>query len=373
MALVINDEQQMLVDAASEFFNAKASTKAFRELRGSDRAMDPAVWQELVDFGWLAIIVPEPLDGLDFGMSALGLLAIEAGKNLSVSPLFSSAALGVNALLQCAASPVRDDLIQSIASGQTLVALAFNEANHFAPDNIALSATKTEKGFVLNGSKAFVAEASYADKLLVVAQYESDLQLFVVAAETDGVTRHKLELMDRRDYANIEFSDVQVEATQKLDWQSDSSSEEAVASMTNVGALMAAAEMYGCIVESFERTRVYLIDREQFGRKIGSFQAVRHRAALMYTQIELLKSVLLDALHAVETNRKDASLAVSHVKTLANQTGRLVTQEAIQLHGGIGITDELDIGLFYKRVRVLQSAYGDSNYHKDRFATLNAY
>ncbi|MFT5607145.1 MAG: alkylation response protein AidB-like acyl-CoA dehydrogenase [Parvicella sp.] len=372
MALVLNDEQQMLVEAASEFFNAKASTKAFRELRASDRAMDPVLWQELVDFGWPAIIVPEQLDGLDFGMSALGLLAIEAGKNLSVSPLFSSAALGVNALLQCTASPARDDLIQSIASGQTLVALAFNEANHFAPNNIALSATKTEKGFVLNGNKAFVAEASYADKLLVVARHESDLQLFVVASDTDGVTRQKLELMDRRDYANIEFSDIQIEPSLKLDWQADNSS-DAVASMTNVGALMAAAEMYGCIVESFERTRVYLIDREQFGRKIGSFQAVRHRAALMYTQIELLKSVLLDALHAVETNRKDASLAVSHVKTLANQTGRLVTQEAIQLHGGIGITDELDIGLFYKRVRVLQSAYGDSNYHKDRFATLSAY
>ena len=372
MALVLNDEQQMLVDAASEFFNAKASIEAFRELRDSDRSIDPALWQEIVDFGWPAIIVPESLDGLDFGVGALGLLAIEAGKNLTVSPLFASAALGITALLQCAASHQRDELIQFVATGECLVALAFNEGSHFSPNNIALTATKNDDGFVLNGHKAFVAEGSYADKLLVIAEYESNVALFLVDANADGVTREKLAIMDRRDYANMVFSDVQIEASQKLDW-SASNAADAVAALTNIGALMAAAELYGCSVEAFERTRVYLIDREQFGRKIGSFQAVRHRAAYIYTQMELLKSVLLDAFGAVETGRKDASLAVSHAKTLANDTARLVTQEAIQLHGGIGITDELDIGLFYKRVRVLQTTYGDSNYHKDRFATLSEY
>ena len=372
MALVLNDEQQMLADSASVFFNAKASTEAFRKLRNSGKPIDADLWQEIVDFGWPAIIVPEQLDGLDFGIGALGLLAIEAGKNLSVSPLFASAALGVNALLQCAASSNRDELIQAIAGGECLVALAFNEGAHFTPDNIALTATKNDKGFVLNGHKTFVAEGSYADKLLVIASNDSNLELFLVDATAAGVTRQKLEIMDRRDYANIEFSAVQLDASQKLDWQADDSA-AAVASMTDVGALMAAAELYGCSLESFERTRVYLIDREQFDRKIGSFQAVRHRAAIMYTQMELLKSVILDAFTAVESNRKDASIAVSHAKTLANDTARLVTQEAIQLHGGIGITDELDIGLFYKRVRVLQSVYGDSNYHKVRFATLNGY
>lgn len=372
MALVLNDEQEMLVDAASDFFGSKASVSSFRELRGTDRSMDATVWQEIVDFGWPAILVPEQLDGLDFGFSALGLLAIEAGKNLSISPLFASAALGVNALLQCEESPVRDDAIRSIASGECLVALAFNEGNHFSPNNIGLTATKSENGFVLNGRKPFVAEGSYANKLLVVARHDSDVGLFIVAADTAGITRQKIEVMDRRDYVNIGFSNVQLDADCKLDWQAEGSS-DAIASISNAGAVIAAAELYGCSVEAFERTRVYLIDREQFGRKIGSFQAIRHRAAYIYTQMELLKSVLLDALEAVETNRKDASVAASHVKTLANDTARLVTQEAIQLHGGIGITDELDIGLFYKRVRVLQSAYGDSNYHTDRFASLSGY
>lgn len=371
MALVLNEEQQMLVDSASEFFSSKASTTAFRELRGSERPIDPALWQEITDFGWPAIIVPEELDGLEFGIGALGLLAVEAGKNLSVSPLFSSAALGVSALLQCAATPSRDTLIQAIAAGQTLVALAVSEGAHFRPQEIALTANKTAKGYVLNGTKSFVAEASYADKLLVLAQHENSLALFVVSAEAKGVSREKVELMDRRDYVNIDFEGVEVELADNFAWAADS--DTALTKIIDVGALMAAAELYGCSVEAFERTRVYLIDREQFGRKIGSFQAVRHRAAYIFSQLELLKSVLLDALTAVESNRQDASIAVSHLKALANQTARLVTQEAIQLHGGIGITDELDIGLYYKRARVLQAAYGDTNYHKDRFATLSGY
>lgn len=372
MALVLNDEQQMLADAASEFFGSRASISAFRELRGTERAIDASVWQEIVEFGWPAILVPEQLDGLDFGFSALGLLAIEAGKNLSVSPLFSSAALAVNAFLQCDASQVRDDAIRSIASGECLVALAFDEGNHFSPDNINLTVTKNDNGFTLNGHKTFVPEGSYANKLLVVAKYDGNPQIFLVDADSEGISRQKIELMDRRDYANIEFSNVHLSPDLKLGWQSESCS-DAIASISNAGALIAAAELYGCSMEAFERTRVYLIDREQFGRKIGSFQAIRHRAAYMYTQLELLKSVLLDALTAFESDRKDVSLAVSHVKALANDTARLVTQEAIQLHGGIGITDELDIGLFYKRVRVLQSLYGDSNYHTDRFASLGGY
>ena len=372
MALVLNDEQQMLVDSAREFFAAKAPTTAFRELRCSDQPMDAVLWQEITAFGWPAILVPEQLDGLDFGISALGLLAIEAGKNLTVSPLFSSAALGVNALLQCVPSSSRDELIQSIACGESLVVLAYNESNHFLPQNISVTATKSENGYQLNGTKAFVAEGSYADKMLVIASFESNLELFLVAADAAGVNREKVELMDRRDHVNIEFSEVQIGLADKFDWAFENSADPA-SPLINVGALMAAAELYGCCLEAFERTRVYLLDREQFGRKIGSFQAIRHRAAYVYTQMELLKSVLLDALSAVESNREDASIAVSHLKTLANETARLVTQEAIQLHGGIGITDELDIGLFYKRARVLQADYGDTSYHKDRFSTLSGY
>ena len=370
MSLVLNDEQQMLMDSAAEFFKQKASVTAFRELRSADQKFDKPTWQSIIDFGWPAILVPEEHDGLGFGISGLGLIAIEAGKNLMVSPLLSNAAISVSALLQCKASLVRDQLLHSIAAGELIVTLARSEKIRFEPESINTIATKTEHGFELSGNKAYVAESSYADTLLVVARHDSKLGLFVVDANAPGVTKSIIQLMDHRDYANIEFDGVQVDQSQMLDWQDEAS---AVANSIDVGALMAACELYGCALEAFERTRVYLCDREQFGRKIGSFQALQHRMAHAYTQLELLKSVLMDSMQALESNRKDASLAISHAKTLANDTARLVTLEAIQMHGGIGITDELDIGLFYKRARVLQATYGDSNYHKNRFATLSGY
>ena len=372
MSLVLNEEQQMLSDSASEFFKQKASLAAFRQLRGTANPIDSDLWQEMVDFAWPAIMIPEELGGLGFGISGLGMIAIEAGRNLTISPLFSSSAIGVQALMQCKASPNRDSLVQSIAEGQSMVAVALNEGGHYSPNRIALEAIENEQGYLLNGVKTFVAEGSYADKILVVAKLDTEPTLFILNPNSEGLSRQKLGLIDRRDCANIEFKQVHVSKLQKLDWSSNDYV-SSIDTITNVGALMAGAELYGCSLEAFERTRVYLGDRVQFGKQIGSFQALQHRMAYAFTQLELLKSVLFDALHAVENSRKDASLAVSHLKALANDTARLVTQEAIQMHGGIGITDELDIGLFYKRARVLQAQYGNSNYHKDRFATLSAY
>ncbi|MFT5275967.1 MAG: alkylation response protein AidB-like acyl-CoA dehydrogenase [Saprospiraceae bacterium] len=371
MSLVLNDEQQMLRDAAAAYFSDKASVQAFRDLRKSDQSIDNDSWQRISEFGWPAILAPEALGGLGFGVSGLGLIAIEAGKNLTVSPLFSSAAICMTALLQCEPSSVRDALIQSISDGKSKCVLVHTENHRFEPQAIESKATQTSDGYQLNGSKAYVAEGGYADTLLVVAELDSKVGLFVVDANASGLSKTKLEMMDRRDYVNVTLDNVQVVDSQMLKWSNDSTS--AIDNLTNVGALMAAAELYGCALEAFERTRVYLGDREQFGRKIGSFQALQHRMAHAFTQLELLKSVLFDAMHALEKDRKDASLAVSHVKTLANSTARLVTQEAIQMHGGIGITDELDIGLFYKRARVLQAVYGDSNFHKNRFANLSGY
>ena len=372
MSLVLNEEQQMLQESAGEFFRDKASVDAFRQLRSVDAPISTDLWREMVDFGWPAIMIPEDLGGLGFGISGLGMIAVEAGKNLSISPLFSSAALSAHALLQCKASEFRDGLIESIVSGDSLVALAFNESGHFSPHACAVEAIENEDGFVLNGAKTFVAEGGYADKILMTAVIESEPTLFVLDASAVGLQRQNLQLIDRRDYVNIEVSNVQVSKHAKLKW-AEGNAQNAITSITNVGAVMAAAELYGCSLEAFERTRVYLGDRVQFEKRIGSFQALQHRMAFAYTQLQLLKSVLLDALYAVESNRKDASLAVSHAKTLANETASLVTREAIQMHGGIGITDELDVGLFYKRARSLKAQYGDSNYHKDRFASLSGY
>ncbi len=371
MALVLNDEQQMLMDAAADYFSDRASIDEFRSIRKKDQRFDEVVWKSICDFGWPAILAPQDLGGLGFGISGLTVIAIEAGKNLTVSPLFSSSAIAMTALLECEASEVRDSLVESVASGDLKLVLAHNEANRFAPTAVETQFVASNNGYQLSGTKSFIAEGGHADAFLVVAKDESGLSLFHVDADAASMSIDTLEMMDRRDYANLNLEAVNVSESQKLNWLEDSAA--AIDKLTNVGALMAASELYGCALEAFERTRVYLGDREQFDRKIGSFQALQHRMAAAFAQLELLKSVLFDAMTAVEKNRKDVSLAVSHAKTLANSAARLVTQEAIQMHGGIGITDELDIGLFYKRARVLQTVYGDSSYHKNRFAELSNY
>lgn len=375
MALTLTEDQRMLRDAAQDFFTDAAPVDEFRGLRDAGEVYSPELWRQMVELGWTAISVPEDYDGLDFGITGLGLIAIEVGRHLVASPLVTTAALGTTALVAGDNDPARQKLLPAIASGEVLVAVAFDEGNHHDPASIRMAAKRTDDGFVLEGSKQFVAEGNYADHLIVVAR-EGDSPnaphvLLVVDAGAEGVARTPVRLMDSRDYANIEFSGVAVPRTSVLASGGDAAA--AVQRLADVAAVITACELYGCAQSTFDQTLQYLTEREQFGQVIGTFQALQHRAAHAFTELELLKSVVFDALDAAERNRPDLAIAASHAKALANDTAQLVTNEGIQMHGGIGVTDELDIGLFFKRVRVLRNVFGNSRYHRRRFATLNGY
>jgi len=356
MALVLTDEQQLLQKTAQDFFSTNSPITAFRESRDQNQIVSyqQEIWQQMVTLGWSSILIPESLDGLDFGLTGMGLITIESAKTLCASPLQSTASLAVEALLRCRQSNSRDELLKAIAAGKEV-------------PSFIQSHTLTLQSDKVHGEVEFVSEGMAASSLLAVIQNDdTSPTLCLIDLADHGVSREPISLIDQRDYARIKFTN----APAKLfEWHSDAL--EAQQEIDAVGAVITACELYGISSEAFARTLGYLKEREQFGQKIGAFQALQHRMAKVYMQSELLKSVLLDALDAVENQRDDYQLAVSHAKVLANDVAQLVCTEAIQMHGGMGITDELDIGLFYKRARVLRTVFGSTAYHKRRFAKLS--
>ncbi len=264
-----------------------------------------------------------------------------------------------------------------IATGELTLALALEEGHHHAPYCVATRAEKEGDQYILSGEKTFVLDGHSADQLIVVARTAGEnsdqhgLSLFLVDANTEGVTRTRTKMIDSRNAARITFDNVNLPVAALLGAESEASA--ILDQVLDRGRICLAAEMLGGILEAFERTIDYLKEREQFGVKIGSFQALQHRAAIMYIEIELCKSVVIAALAALDEQSDDIAQLASHAKARVNDTYELVSNEAVQMHGGIGVTDELEIGFFLKRARVAMQALGDSAFHRDRLATLAGY
>jgi alkylation response protein AidB-like acyl-CoA dehydrogenase len=379
MALVLNEEQRLLQDTARDFLTSNAPVEALRILRDNNDAVGYSgqLWQQMADMGWASIILPEAYGGLDFGFVGLGVILEESGRTLTASPLFASAVVGASALLLGGSEAHKQTLLPAIASGKLTLALALEESHHHRPTHIATTAEKQGDSFLLNGRKQFVLDGHSADKLIVVARSsgaESDnqgLSLFLVDRTTSGVTCQRTVLMDSRNASSIQFENVVVPATDLLGDADEGW--KILEPLLDRGRVAIAAEMMGYSLEAFDRTVAYLKEREQFGALIGSFQALQHRKAHMQSELELCRSVLLQALSAVDDSPEDLPVLASLAKTKLNELVKLVTNEAVQMHGGIGVTDELEIGFFLKRARVAIQIFGDTGYHKDRYATLCGY
>lgn len=378
MALALNEEQRILKDSARGFLSDSAPIEALRKLRDSKDATgySKELWQQMVEQGWTAISIPEKYDGLEFGYQGLGLVFEQLGFFLSASPLFSTVVLGASSIELLGSEAQKQELLPQIAAGELTLALALEESTQHAPSNIATTANKNADGFVLNGKKTFVLDGHTADKLIVLARTsgdvnnESGITAFLVDATTAGVNITRTTMLDSRNAANIEFNNVQLSSTAAL-----GELDQAFPSFNQVLArarIILAAEMLGGSQEMFNRTMEYLKEREQFGVKIGSFQALKHRASQMFVEIELSKSVVLEALTAID-QQADIEKIACVAKAKLNDTFQLVTNEATQMHGGIGVTDELDVGLFLKRARVAIHAFGNSAYLRDRLASLSGY
>ena len=378
MAL-LTEEQLMLRDAAKSWVADRAPVAALRRLRdaGPGTGFDPALYAEMGEMGWTGVIVPEAFGGSDFGLKSLGLVLEELGRNLVAAPLHSTALVGASALALGGSEGQKAAWLPKIAGGEAVLALALDERPHFAPYQVATTAEAVDGGYRLTGAKPFVADGAAADLLIVAARTsgaagERDgLSLFLVTPQTRGVTREALQTVDSRGFANIRLDQAKVDADALLGGLGQGA--DILDPLLDRAAAGVAAEMLGAASQAFDTTLDYLKTRTQFGQLIGSFQSLQHRAAKMFTDLELARSLVEGALEALDAGDKEASLLVSAAKVKMSETLHLVSCEMVQMHGGIGMTDAHDAGLYMKRARVLEASYGSASYHRDRFATLQGF
>jgi alkylation response protein AidB-like acyl-CoA dehydrogenase len=379
MALVINEEQQMLKESAQGFLAEFAPVAELRKQRdaGSEKGYADNLWSQMVDMGWAAILIPEAYGGLEFGHVGMGQIVEQTGRTLTASPLFATAILGVTAINQAGSEEQKAELLAAIAGGELTTALAVDEKIHHAPTEIGMSASAKGQGYVLNGSKRFVVDGSSANRLIVAARTGGDvgdkqgISLFIIDPATAGIEIERAEMVDCRNYANINFNNLEVPQSALLG--EEGRGFQALSATLDVGNAFLAAEMLGIAQQTFDVTLQYLKERKQFGVLIGSFQSLQHRAAHWWSEIELCKSVVLKALQALDKADDNSPLLVSIAKAKLCEVAELATNEAIQMHGGIGMTDEYDIGFYIKRARPAAMLFGDYSYHGDRFALLSGY
>jgi len=379
MTLVLNEEQLMLKESARDFLQQRAPVSHLRELRdsGSGSGYSKELWSEMAEMGWTAILIPEQYGGLEYGYSGLGIVLEETGRTLTPSPLLSSCFMGATALTRGGNEEQCNKYLPEIATGRHLMTLATNEASQYSPHTVTTRAESIDTAYVLNGRKTAVIDGHNADTLIVSArtrgsELERDgISLFLVANDHPGVTIERWSVLDTHSAANITLEDVEIDDNSLLGELHQGA--EILDFTLDAGAIGQAAELVGLAQEAFERTLNYLKERKQFGVPIGSFQALQHRAAVMFGDIEQCKSVVLKALHALDEDEGNVPELASLVKAKLSETAHNVAAEAIQMHGGVGMTDEFDIGFFLKRCQVLETFLGDRYFHLDRFARLRGY
>ena len=379
MALLFNEEQQYLKDTAKEFVQKNAPINHFRELRDSENetGYSKDLWKQMAELGWAGILISEEYGGSDFGMMGLGGILEETGRCLVPSPLFSTALLGASLIELGGSIDQKKELLTKIAKGDLTTAFALEEGSRHSPHRISTKAEKKGKKFVLNGKKTFVLDGHSSDLIILAARTsgenedQSGISLFLVDPDSKGLERKRTHMVDSRNASEIYFKDVEVAEKNLLgDLGAGFPIIEGVLERGQIGI---SAEMLGNALEAFDRTLEYLKDRKQFGAVIGSFQALQHRAAIMFAEVELTKSSVMGALNAIDENSNDKARFASLAKFKAGETLHLVSSEAVQMHGGVGVTDEFDIGFFLKRSRVAEQIFGSSDYHIDRYATLSEY
>ena len=379
MSLVLTEDQLMFRDATRRFAAERAPVAQLRKLRDQNDGVgfDREVWKEMAQMGWAGVLVPEEYGGAGFGFVGAGLIAEEVGRNLSATPLLSTAVLAVTALMRGGSAAQKEALLPAIAGGELVVALASDERNRHAPHSIATRASGGSGKFKLNGRKIHVLDGHVADRIIVTARTSGDVEsrdgitLFLIDAKANGVSVSRTPTVDSHNAATLELRDVAAGDSDVIGTFDKGA--VVLDAVLDAGRAVLAAELLGVAEESFERTLGYLREREQFGAKIGTFQSLQHRAAHLFCEIELVRSVVLRTLQALDAQEPTASNLVCLAKGKATDVARIATNEAVQMHGGIGMTDEFDIGFFMKRARAAGETFGDYYYHADRFAQLAGY
>ena len=379
MPLVLTEEQALLRESARGYLEERAPVAALRKLRDSHDpdGVSRDLWRGFADMGFTGVLAPEAYGGLGLGYVEAGVVMEEIGRNLTASPFLSTAILATTALAHGGGDAQKDEWLPRIAGGQVIATLAIDEGAKHDPARTTMKAERSGNGFRLNGRKAFVLDGHIADLAIVAARTAgapgetNGITLFLVDPKANGVSIERTIMVDAHNAARFEFDNVEVTADAVLG-EIDAGF-GLLEGALNVGRAAVAAEITGVGDEAMSRTLGYLKERQQFGRVIGEFQALQHRAAHLFTEVEIAKAVVLKALQTLDDRFDAAAPIVSIAKAKAGQVATLAVQEAVQMYGGVGMTDEFDIGLFMKRARVAQELFGDANFHADRVARFNGY
>ncbi|MEM8606875.1 MAG: acyl-CoA dehydrogenase family protein [Myxococcota bacterium] len=374
-SMVLNDEQQMLAKTAHEFVTHRAPASRIRTFRdaGDDVGFSRELWAEMADLGWLGLQIPERYDGLGLGFFDLCVVLEAAGRELMPEPFVSTLLLGAQALMLGGSDAQKEAILPSIASGRAWVAVGYEEQGARGDiRRVQTTANATPAGFELSGEKVQVLDAHVAHHLLVSAKMEDGtVSLFLVDPQSAGVTVTRQFRIDGQNAAIVTLNRCAV-------------SEDAIVGMRGEGiallvrvldhaAIGLSAHMLGAAEQAFEDTLAYLKEREQFDAPIGSFQALQHRAVDLYTELALLRSAVLAAARSVDEQPEDLAKRSALANALASDTFLHVAKEAIQMHGGIGVTDEHDIGFYIKRAQATYMTFGDPAQQRRRWAELHGY
>ncbi len=379
MALILTEEQSMLRDSARGLISDQAPVSHLRHLRDSKDAtgFSRELWTTFAEMGFCGLLVPESHGGSGLGCVEAGIVMEEIGRTLVPSPFLSTAVLAASALSRGGSAAQKSEHLPKISAGELLAALAVDEGTKHRPLQTKLQAVRSGNGFRLNGSKAFVVDGHVAGLLIVAARTAGSagdrdgLTLFLVDPKTKGVATERTVMVDSHNAARIDFGNVEVNADHVLGEVDQGYA--LLEGVLNIGRGAVVSEMVGLSEEVFGRTVSYLKERKQFGKAIGEFQALQHRAAQLYIDIEITRSAVLKALQTLDGDVANASAAVAVAKARAGATATRAVQEGVQMHGGMGMTDQFDIGFFMKRARVCEELFGDANFHADQLARMRSY
>lgn len=372
MSLVYNEELQQLEDSAREFLMTHSPVSQQRRIRDEqiEEGFDALIWRQMLEYGWGGIALPETYGGLEFGCKGFAPIFEHMGRNLVASPLLTSVVLCGSLIAEVGTEQQRAEWLPSLINGEQRLAFASHEHNQFRAEQLNVVVTQSDAGFVLEGEKLWVPDANHVDGLLVAARFSSgETGLFLLPADTVGLQIEPLSLLDARNHAQVSLHKVQVPTSARI---GVGDVQQPLELAWHRATACVAAELLGIASMMFEMTVDYLKTRTQFGAYIGSFQALQHRAAWMLVDLELARSAVMASFEALN---KDCAVAkrqqlVSLAKWKAGEVAHHVSREAVQMHGGIGVTDEYDLGLYVKRSRVAQVLFGDSDYHCERYGLM---
>jgi len=374
----LDEEQQLLQDSARRLLDSRSPVAALRELRdrGDGDGFSRPLWAEVARLGWSGILVPEAFGGVDLGHAAAGIIAAECGRTLTALPLLSTAVTGVTAVLRGGSPEQQARILPAVAAGRCLLALGVDERPRHAPGDISTVAVRGDGGYRLSGRKIFTLDGHVADYLIVSARIAEPERngpdataLFLVDAAAAGVGIERTIMIDSRNAADVTLAEVQLGPESRLGAGADGTA--LLESVLDAGRALLAAELVGLARECLRRTVQHVCERRQFGRRIAEFQSLQHRLAHLFCEIELAASLARAAATAVQEDGESRRMLVGAAKAKSAEAAMLAASEAVQMHGGIGMTDELDVGLFLKRIRAACETYGDVAFHRDRVARLH--